>query len=388
MKIYILFLIFSIKSFSQESAPFVLDHADELIGKTIKGETVRELKGNVSFHQGSLKVKCDNAIHYITRNELELFGNVNMFQDSINLKSEKAFYNTLTKSAKCEIKVELIKGLTTVYSEFANYDVDKKIGRFFPTVKIISKKDDAIITGNEAEFNDKLKSLKIFSNAKLVQLIPLDNTIDTLAIKSSTMESINEGDLLIAKGNVLLARNKFASSSNEIYFDKINETIDYFNNPILWYEKNQISGDTIKIKLKNNKLQKMDIARRAFAITMSDSNYENRFNQMTGNLMKINFYNDTIKNIIVYRNGISLYYIYDENLPNGVNVVSGDEVISDFKNGIIDKINIKKGVEGIYTPEKILNRDISKGFLDGFKLNKNRPTINSIINDKSFSNLK
>ena len=203
---------------SQESTPFVLDNADELIGKIINGETVRELKGNVSFHQGNFKVKCNYAIQYISKNELELEGNVRMQQDSLTLRSDKAVYFNNKKTANCRQNVELIEGATTIRSEYATYDVDKKIAKFSQRVTIISSKDDATITGDEADFNDKLNYMKIYPNAKLVQYIKVDeNAKDTLAIKSDLMESFNDGDLLIAKKNVLMARDKFSSSSGEIH---------------------------------------------------------------------------------------------------------------------------------------------------------------------------
>ncbi len=372
---------------SQESTPFVLDHADELIGKIINGETVRELKGNVSFHQGNLKVKCNYAIQYISKNELELEGNVRMQQDSLTLRSDKAVYFSNKKTANCRQNVELIEGATTIRSEYATYDVDKKIAKFSQRVTIISSKDDATITGDEADFNDKLNYMKIYPNAKLIQYIEGDgNAKDTLAIKSYLMESFNDGDLLIAKKNVLMARDKFSSSSGEIHFYKSEEIIYFYQKPILWYEENQITGDSIKIKLDNNKLQIVEVNRKAFAITPSDSNYINRLNQMTGQYLKISFVNDTIRNIIVDKNAISLYYIYENNIPNGVNIVTGDKLISTFKDGKIETINVKKGIEGTYLPEKILNREKTKGFLDGFKLHKNKPTIQTIINTKTFSN--
>ena len=62
-----------------------LKNAEELTGKVIDGQNVREAKGNVEFIQGNVKVFCNSATQYIEANRIELRGNVRIYQDTLTL---------------------------------------------------------------------------------------------------------------------------------------------------------------------------------------------------------------------------------------------------------------------------------------------------------------
>ena len=56
-----------------------LKNADELSGKVIDGQNVREANGNVEFAQGNVKVYCNSATQFIDANRVELRGNVKIY---------------------------------------------------------------------------------------------------------------------------------------------------------------------------------------------------------------------------------------------------------------------------------------------------------------------
>jgi len=62
------------------------------------GESVREVHGHVIINQGAVRITCDKAVQYLSRNEVELIGNVVVTQDSIIIKTERGFYYGNTKS--------------------------------------------------------------------------------------------------------------------------------------------------------------------------------------------------------------------------------------------------------------------------------------------------
>jgi len=65
---------------------------DSLIGKMINGEATREVYSNVVITQGDVKITCDKAIHFISKNEAELIGNVICTQDTLTIKTSRGFY--------------------------------------------------------------------------------------------------------------------------------------------------------------------------------------------------------------------------------------------------------------------------------------------------------
>jgi len=80
---------------------------DSLIGKTINGETVREVYGNVVLTQGDVVITCNKAVQFIARNEADLVGNVIAKQDSLIITTEEAHYFGDQKKATSNAGVKL-----------------------------------------------------------------------------------------------------------------------------------------------------------------------------------------------------------------------------------------------------------------------------------------
>ena len=73
---------------------------DNLIGKVVEGESIREVIGNVTLTQGKVVITCSKVIQYLSRNEAELIGNVVVKQDSLTIKTEQGHYFGNTKTTK------------------------------------------------------------------------------------------------------------------------------------------------------------------------------------------------------------------------------------------------------------------------------------------------
>lgn len=101
LKIVFLFvLLISSTVIAQEKIE--LKSADQLSGKVIDGQNVREATGNVEFTQGNIKVYCNSAIQYPEANRVELNGNVRIYQDTLSLMTSKATYFGDERKAICE----------------------------------------------------------------------------------------------------------------------------------------------------------------------------------------------------------------------------------------------------------------------------------------------
>ncbi len=149
--------------------------------------------------------------------------------------------------------------------------------------------------------------------------------------------------------------------------------------PVVWYDDNQASGDSITLYMSHNKLQRALILGRTFALSLSDSAYPARYNQLTGRKIEMFFQDDKLHEMAVDQNAISLYYLYDGKDPNGANRTSGDVITMSFIDGKIDVIRIVRGIEGTYYPENMVLKKEAKYNLDGFELRTDRPTLNSIF---------
>lgn len=416
-KIIILFILFLFnKIFSQnETTPVILHHADSLIGREINGENVRELVGSVQFSQGSVIVKCDRAIQYLKSNIVTLEGNIKVQDDTLTFSGKKGIYNGNDKTAEAYDGVYIEEGKRKLYADYGKYyTVEKRVdfkGRvliqdtssslfcdeltYFRNEKYTIARKNVILsdTRNNIKtysnyFENKNNYSYLSENPAVIQTDTAeDGSIDTLIILCNQLHAYHDTlESFVAVGNVKIKRGKvFAECEQTSYFTDT-DSIVMLNNPFVWYEDTQISGDTIFVKLKDRKLKTIFVNGRAFAISLSDTNYHNRFDQMQGITMLVNFNNGNIDNIIVRTTAKSLYYLYEENLseidttikkltPNGLNITTGDQIVIFFKDKKVESIKVSGGVEGKYIPENMVKGKEETYNLEGFNWRTDRPDV-------------
>ncbi len=456
-------LFVSANVFGQEKIE--LKNAEELSGKIIDGQNVREANGNVEFVQGNVKVYCNSATQFIEANRVELHGNVRIYQDTLTLTTSKATYFGDDKRAVCEGSVTLkdpnatiqadggvysfndrkaifrgdvivvnpeyriasdeltylrdsedsfAKGNVIVTSDSAiikadnidfykrqqksvatgnvsiesdstiitsdtatNYSADKK-SFASGNVKIVSLNNNTVVFGNNIENFEKENYTILKGNAKLIQI---EENKDTLHIYSDTMESYRtKPDYYIAKSNVEIIRNDFLSRCGTGIYYKEEEIISLSDNPIVWQENMQMTGDSIYAELPGKKLQTIyvkklssDSSSVSFVISKNkDEFFKDRYDQISGGDITLKFIEDKIEVIEVNQNSNSIYFLYEEDKANGLNKVEGENLFIYFdEDEKVSRIKVDINPKGEYVPEQIIN---STGLtLPGFNLREDKP---------------
>jgi lipopolysaccharide export system protein LptA len=394
----------------QEKDPIVLKNADVFIGKTLNGEDVREFTGNVHFVQGNVRVWCERAVQHIAKNEVELTGRVKVVRDTVTLTAKKGVYFGDSKRAVCEDGVRLetkhvvlladfgtyfteekrayfhthvrvIDSSTTIFSDELTYFEKDRKSNAVRNVKIINADNNIQLFGDYLEHFDETRYSRITQRPRLMQIdTSSKGEIDTLVVRSVVMESYDDSSKkLIATDSVAMARGPLAVRCGWARYFTKDEFIELRRQPVVWYEDNQVTGDSISLQLVHSKMQKAVIRGRTFALSLSDSAYPGRYNQLTGRKIEMYFAENKLQKMIVDQNATSLYFLYDGKEPNGCNRTSGDVITMTFLSGKIDIIRIVKGIEGMYYPENMVAKKEGKYNLEGFGLRSDRPTLTSVF---------
>jgi len=109
---------------------------DSLVGKMVNGESTREVYGNVNILQGNVKITCDKAIHFISRNEAELIGNVICTQDTLTIKTPKGYYYGNISKTESHSGVYLDDKKVILTAENGEYYFDEHRAFFESKVKL------------------------------------------------------------------------------------------------------------------------------------------------------------------------------------------------------------------------------------------------------------
>lgn len=207
MRILLIIYLFSGIFFAQDNLIVIV--GDSLKGMAVNGESIREVIGNVVLTQGNVKVTCDKAVQYISRNDAELIGNVIVTQDTLTIKTERGFYfgNLRKTSSNSGVTLD-----------------DKK-------VILSAKQGEYFFDEHRAFFKDDVK---------------LYDTISTLT--SETLTYYRNIDKAIAVGLV-----KIIDPENIIYAD----SLEHFRNKQKTYAFNnvQIKNNSNNIIVLGNRLE-------------------------------------------------------------------------------------------------------------------------------------
>jgi hypothetical protein len=98
---------------------------------------------------------------------------------------------------------------------------------------------------------------------------------------------------------------------DSLAYEMKDSTLTMFDSPIVWTNKDQLTGDTIRILLSENKPKEMYLMNRAFIA--SKGYYEGHYNQVKG-VEVTGFFNDSseLERINVYENVETIYFVTDD----------------------------------------------------------------------------
>lgn len=390
----------------QPGRVIILENADNLEGKIIDGQDARELIGNVRFHQENVRVSCDRALQFIASGKVILTGNVVVNDDSLTLRAPRGAYYRDERRAEAFDHVTLDDGSVQLKAGYGEYFIEPKRA-FFHTkvvvrdtgstvtsdsllyfrtekrsiatgrVRIVNAADNVTITGNRLDHFSTQQFSRVTGRPIMVQLdSSTPGSVDTLVVRSRVMESYRDSvKRLVAIDSVEIVRSDLAAIAGNVQFFTQADSMLLRQAPVVWYQQTQMTGDSINVYLRKRKLHLVTVMSDAFAASRSDSVRPTRFDQMSGELMRMYFAGKGLERIEVDDRATSLYHLYEDSLANGVNKTSGDHIIVFFGDGKVQAIRILGGVEGQYFPENLVEGREAEYALAGFLWRTNRPQI-------------
>lgn len=401
--------LLSFAAHAQQEKRVILNHADSLVGLVVDGEQVQQLIGNVLFTQGNVEVRCKRAMRYLKTNRIVLEGDAEVWDGKMRMVATRGIYYGNTKVAEAFDRVMLEEGPTTIKAKYGKYFADEKRAYFTTDVvvedtasilsadeltyfrddehaiavghvRINSLKNHLTIFGEKFESFKKQKFNRMTGHPKVFQIDTTGgNKRDTLIVTCKVMESHQDSaEQLIARDSVVITRGALAAEAGLSVFYTGLDSMILRKSPFVWYgespvEDNQLSGDSIFIKLQRRKLRTVQVRGSAFAVSTADSLYPARFNQMSGEDIIFHLDSSKIKQIDVDKTATSLYYLFEEGNGNGINKTTGDHVTITFQEGRIDKLKVIGGVEGQYFPEMMVRNRENDYNLQGFNWRVRRP---------------
>jgi hypothetical protein len=164
--------------------------------------------------------------------------------------------------------------------------------------------------------------------------------------------------------NVKIYSDSLQGKCDSLFYALSDSTIRLFNNPIIWSNSNQITGDTIYMFVNNKKPEQLLVFNNAFAINKVDTT--NYYNQLKGNRLSVWFNDGSLSKMRTKGSAENIYFALDDKKKFiGINRTSAQSIEIDFEENEVAKVKFINQLVGKMSP--LGQTPIENMQLKGFK---------------------
>ena len=195
-------------------------------------------------------------------------------------------------------------------------------------------------------------TVKLVAAAKSpIKKVTAKNVVDSIKLKTASTPPVDSTlKYFEAYKNVKIFSDSLQAVGDSLFFSGQDSVFRLFNQPIIWAQENQISGDTIYLFLKNKKPERLYVFENALSISKVDSS--NYFNQVKGNSINALFDSTGQVHFLTAKGSAeNIYYAQDEQKGFvGVNKNSCDLIEINFTDGKPKRVKFINNLEGGLLP--------------------------------------
>ena len=333
---------------------------------------------NVELKTESTMIQAD-SMRYNVNNEIVYFITRTKItdKDSNIIYTDKGSYNTKTEKASFDKNTAIKKDKSIIKGDDIDYDNKTKNAIAHGNVSFQDTVENVTILSGNTVYINKNEYLKATKDPLLINVSEnKEDTIyknDTLFLSADTLisyktahqylnpdstVSIDSIKIMYAYYHTKMMRRNLFALCDSLYYSELDSTFKLYHQPIIWIDSIQITGDSVYICMKNEKLSRILVFGNAFIIHWEESGI---FNQIKGKNIEILVENDNINTVNVDGNAESIYFTKDDNegYIGGNQSVSGNINIY-FKEGKISRLKLTGMPEATFTPMKKINTESYK----------------------------
>lgn len=301
---------------------------------------------NVLLKNPEYQIESDTLI-YSGRSEIAWFvGPSTITSKETIIYCENGWYDTRTDLSQFNENAQITTGSTTMRGDSIAFNGKTGTGEIYCNVHIQDTSSNYIITGDYGWHNDELGISFVSDRAMLIQVFE----DDSLFLRADTLESSRDSlgnQKIFAFHNVRFYKNDFQGKSDSLTYSEADSLLTLFQDPVIWSGSNQITGDTIHLKMSKGQLSRMYVDHHAFiANLVADSAY----NQISGRTLVGSFADNSLKKIDINGNGQAIYYATEENVEPpqiiGVNKAECSDIVIYIEENQIQRIALQKKPSG------------------------------------------
>ena len=332
-------------------------------------------KKNVKLKDPAYDLQSDSLL-YNTGTEIVRFIAETLVKDSTNrtIKTREGFYDKRTGKAEFGQNPVITDKDIQVTGERIISDDSLGITQIFGRGIIVDTANNTTVIADTIFYNKKNESFLAFARPLMI----VEQEQDSIFIAADTLFSARLTDLYglkdsVAKTDTLkgvkIIDTKTKDSTNRyfeafrhvrIFSDSLQAVCDslfysfkdsvfrLYDDPVVWSNENQVTGDTILLFTKNKKADRMQIFKNSFLASIVQPEI---FNQVKSTRMDAYFIDGDIDSVRARGSAECIYYIQDEDSAfTGINQSSSELMDVYFKEKELQRVVFRTAVKGTIWP--------------------------------------
>lgn len=309
-------------------------------------------------------VMTNQQLFYNTGTEIaSIVSATKIVSDSGEIHTSKGWYNTRSEQSHLLNRSYVNTTNRHLVADTLDYNSQTGIGVGLGRVVLIDTLNQIIIRSDYGYSDEKTAYALMAQNALLIE----HSTKDTLYLHADTLITSEDSIYrhVSAYYGVRIYRSDLQGVCDSMFYSTADSVLRLFSKPILWSEKQQLSGKSMELHTKNNRPHTLKVNSSALVIAYgSDSLY----NQSSGRDLVAVF--DSIgKEIVrvdINGNAETIYLpVEKDGVVTGLNRLEGSSLTMYRKDGELEKLVVWPSPKGTFYPLDKLPPE--KRFLEQFR---------------------
>jgi len=309
---------------------------------------IAHFKDSVVLIHPDYRVLTDTLKYNVSTSTAWFYGPTTITTTDSRIECQSGWYDTQNDKAAFGKNTLMVSQSQRMRADSLYYERKGNFGRALKKFTWTDTTDNITISGTHAEYRKEKQYFIATNRPLLTNLIDGDTLFLCADTLESEIDSVNDVRIFNAWYDARIYKNNLQAVSDSLHFSYIDSAFRLFGEPVIWSDNSQLSGDTIDMLMRNNKIDQINLLDHAFIINQSA---DVLFDQIKGRNIYGYFKQQELRKMLVEGNGQSIYFGQDEQEAYvGANKAECTNMWIYLKNKKVDRISFLNSPSATFFP--------------------------------------
>lgn len=311
---------------------------------------IAAFRGNVKHSTPDFDLETD-TLEFNTETETAHFiAPTHIHNPTSELYTELGYYNTKTNASSFYQGTWLQDTAYYMAADTIEYDYQHDYGTANGHIHLNDLDSTLYAFGDFGTFSRRSNRSMLTGNAYVVQYVDRDTLILTADTLQTEQDTLTDSRRLLAWRNNKVYMNQLQAITDSLVYNFTDSTLTFYGAPILWSDSSQLTGDTVKLWLRNRRADSLEVGLKGFLASRESSI---GFNQVKGKHIQGKFQENRLVRLYVNGSAESVYWSKNEEEKyDGMNESRCDRMFIRMADNKPVRITFAGMPEGTYYPVK------------------------------------